>query len=82
MSTRSLKPEAAVRNDTGMPAPLIPYLRQPQRFLRRWHAAYKALLTKEDVRDLYRISDLKGLEQLIEILPPKGGYPVSVNSIR
>jgi len=39
-------------------------------------------LTKEDVRDLSRIADLKGLEQLIEILPSKVGSPLSINSIR
>jgi predicted AAA+ superfamily ATPase len=59
-----------------------PYLKGSQRFLRRWHEAYKTLLTKEDVRDLSRIADLKGLEQLIEILPSKVGSPLSINSIR
>jgi len=39
-------------------------------------------VTKEDVRDLFRIADLKGLEQLIEILPSKVGSPLSINSIR
>jgi hypothetical protein len=59
-----------------------PYLKGSQRFLRRWQEAYKTLLTKEDVRDLSRVSDLKGLEQLIEILPSKVGSPLSINSMR
>ncbi len=59
-----------------------PFLRGSPRFLRRWHEEYKTLLTKEDVRDLSRIADLRGLEQLIEILPSKVGSPLSINSIR
>jgi uncharacterized protein len=59
-----------------------PFLKGSPRFLRRWHAEYKSLLTKEDVRDLSRIADIRGLEQLIEILPSKAGSPLSINSIR
>jgi uncharacterized protein len=59
-----------------------PHLKGSQRFLRRWQSEYRTILTKEDVRDLSRVSDLKGLEQLIEILPSKVGSPLSLNSIR
>ena len=59
-----------------------PFLKGSPRFLRRWHAEYKSLLTKEDVRDLSRIAEIRGLEQLIEILPSKAGSPLSINSIR
>jgi predicted AAA+ superfamily ATPase len=59
-----------------------PFLKGSLRFLRRWQMDYKTLLTKEDVRDLSRISDLKGLEQLVEILPTKVGSPLSINSIK
>ena len=59
-----------------------PFLKGSPRFLRRWQAEYKSLLTKEDVRDLSRIADIRGLEQLIEILPSKVGSPLSINSIR
>jgi predicted AAA+ superfamily ATPase len=59
-----------------------PHLKGSHRFLRRWQSEYRALLTKEDVRDLSRVSDIKGLEQLIEILPSKVGSPLSINSIR
>jgi hypothetical protein len=59
-----------------------PFLRGSPRFLRRWHEEYQTLLTKEDVRDLSRIADLRGLEQLIEILPSKVGSPLSINSMR
>lgn len=59
-----------------------PFLKGSLRFLRRWQTEYKSLLTKEDVRDLSRIADIRGLEQLIEILPSKMGSPLSINSIR
>jgi predicted AAA+ superfamily ATPase len=38
-------------------------------------------LTKEDVRELSRISDIKGLETLVEILPGKVGSNLSIPSI-
>ena len=59
-----------------------PFLKRSSRFLRRWQEEYRTLLTKEDIRDLSRITDLKGLEQLIEILPLKVGSPLSINSLR
>jgi uncharacterized protein len=59
-----------------------PFLKGSPRFLRRWHTDYKSLLTKEDVRDLSRVAEIRGLEQLLEILPSKVGAPLSINSIR
>lgn len=59
-----------------------PFLKASPKFHRRWQADYKTLLTKEDVRDLSRISDIRGLEHLVEILPSKVGSPLSVNSLR
>lgn len=59
-----------------------PFLKGSPRFLRRWQAEYKSLLTREDVRDLSRIADIRGLEQLVEVLPSKVGSPLSINSIR
>ena len=59
-----------------------PFLRASPKFHRRWQAVYKTLLTREDVRDLSRISDIRGLEHLVELLPEKVGSPLSVNSLR
>jgi hypothetical protein len=42
---------------------------------------YKILLIREDVRDLSRISDIKGLETLVEILPTKVGSRLSIPSM-
>ena len=59
-----------------------PFLKASPKFHRRWQADYKILLTKEDVRDLSRIADIRGLEHLVELLPSKVGSPLSVNSLR
>ncbi|HSB05678.1 MAG TPA: ATP-binding protein [Thermodesulfobacteriota bacterium] len=63
----------------GFPEPL---LKASVRFHRRWIKEYKTLLTREEVRDLSRISDIRGLEDLIDILPSKVGSPLSINSLR
>jgi predicted AAA+ superfamily ATPase len=59
-----------------------PFLKGSPRFFRRWQREYRTLLTKEDVRDLSRISDIRGIEQLIEMLPARVGSPLSTNSLR
>ena len=58
-----------------------PFIKNSTRFYNRWNAEYKSLLTKEDIRDLSRISDIKGIEHLIELLPSKVGALLSVNSL-
>jgi predicted AAA+ superfamily ATPase len=59
-----------------------PFLKASARFHQRWIKEYKTLLTREEVRDLSRISDIRGLEHLIDILPSKVGSPLSINSLR
>jgi uncharacterized protein len=41
-----------------------------------------SLLASEDIRDLTRIQDIKGIEQLMLLLPERIGSPLSVNSLR
>jgi len=69
---------SALLSLSGFPEP---FLKNSPRFYTRWNAEYKSLLTREDVRDLSRISDIKGIEQLLEILPSKVGSLFSVNSV-
>jgi hypothetical protein len=59
-----------------------PFLKASPKFHRRWQTDYKTILTKEDVRDLSRIADIRGLEHLVDLLPSKVGSPLSVNSLR
>jgi predicted AAA+ superfamily ATPase len=58
-----------------------PFLKGSDRFHRRWQSDYKALLTKEEVRDFSRIQDIKGLETMVEILPRKVGANLSIPSL-
>jgi len=59
-----------------------PFLKGSAKFHQRWIKEYRTLLTREEVRDLSRISDIRGLEHLIDILPSKVGSPLSINSLR
>jgi predicted AAA+ superfamily ATPase len=58
-----------------------PFLKGSDRFHRRWQNDYKALLTKEEVRDFSQIQDIRGLETMVEILPTKVGSNLSVPSL-
>jgi predicted AAA+ superfamily ATPase len=58
-----------------------PFLKGSDRFHRRWRNDYKAVLTKEEVRDFSRIQDIKGLETMVEILPTKVGSNLSIPSL-
>lgn len=58
-----------------------PLLRASPRFLNRWQQNYRTLPTREDVRDLSRISDIRGLEGLVALLPSKVRPLLSVYSL-
>jgi uncharacterized protein len=81
---RKIKPAGAeeelgrLLSFSGFPEPFI---KSSPRFYNRWSAEYKSLLTREEIRDLSRIADIKGVEQLIELLPSKVGSLLSINSI-
>jgi hypothetical protein len=59
-----------------------PFLKGSARFHRRWQEEYKALMIKEEVRDFSRVADMKGVAQLIELLPSRVSSPLSINSLR
>jgi predicted AAA+ superfamily ATPase len=61
----------------GFPEPLL----APRQVSEPWQQDYRTLLTREDVRDLSRISDIRGLEHLVTLLPSKVGSLLSVNSL-
>jgi hypothetical protein len=58
-----------------------PFIRGSDRFHLRWQREYVARLTREDVRDLSRVSDLKGIGHMAELIPERIGSPLSINSI-
>ncbi|VEN74593.1 ATPase AAA [Candidatus Desulfarcum epimagneticum] len=59
-----------------------PFLKSSQRFSNKWRHDYKSLLLYEDLRDMTRITDIKGVEQLTLLLPERVASPLSVNSLR
>lgn len=59
-----------------------PFLKGTEEFHRRWQKDYRVLITREDVRDLSQIQDIKGIEILAEILPTKVGSRLSINSLK
>ncbi|MEA2081745.1 MAG: ATP-binding protein [Elusimicrobiota bacterium] len=58
-----------------------PFLKSSARFTLKWQRNYLTLLTREDIRELTRINDISGLEQLVLMLPGKTGSPLSINSL-
>ncbi len=63
----------------GFPEPLI---KQSQSFYKRWIRNRRERITHEDIRDLTQIDDLDRLEYLIQLLNPRIGSPLSINSLR
>jgi predicted AAA+ superfamily ATPase len=59
-----------------------PFLKANTRFSNKWRRDYRSLLLYEDLRDLSRIQDIKGVEQLVLMLPERVGSPLSLNSLR
>lgn len=59
-----------------------PFLKADAGFSLRWRRDYGSLLVREDIRDLTRIQDIRGIEQLLHLLPERVGVPMSVNALR
>ncbi|MCD5391036.1 ATP-binding protein [candidate division NPL-UPA2 bacterium] len=59
-----------------------PFLKAKKSFSNKWKRDYKSLLIHEDLRDLTRIQDIKGIEQLLLLLSERIASPLSINSLR
>jgi predicted AAA+ superfamily ATPase len=59
-----------------------PFLKAKRSFSHKWKREYKSLLIYEDLRDLTRIQDIKGIEQLVLLLPERIASPLSINSLK
>jgi predicted AAA+ superfamily ATPase len=53
-----------------------PFLRRDSRFSRRWRSLRRDQLSREDVRDLARITDLGTMETLMQILAEQSAQPL------
>lgn len=78
---KSKGPKEALEKMLAMGGFPEPFIRGSARFHLRWQREYLAGLTREDVRDLSRVSDLKGIEHLAGLIPERVGSPLSINSI-
>ena len=59
-----------------------PFIKAKESFSNKWRRAYASLLIREDLRDLTRIQDIKGIEQLLLLLPERIASPLSINSLK
>ena len=73
------EPFAQLMTFGGFPEPFI---KAKKNFSNKWRRDYKSLLIHEDLRDLSRIQDIKGIEQLLLLLPERVGSPLSINFLK
>ncbi len=65
-------------NLTGFPEP---FLKGERNFYNRWQKAHISLLTREEIRDLTKISDITRLQILSMLLPERVTSPISIKNL-
>jgi len=58
-----------------------PFLKQNQRFSRKWHQDYQTLIIRQDLRDISRVLELDKVENLLFLLPSRIMSPLSMANI-
>lgn len=58
-----------------------PFLRQNDRFSRKWHQDYLSLLVRQDLRDISRVVELDKIEHLVLLLPHRIMAPLSMANL-
>jgi hypothetical protein len=58
-----------------------PFLKQNERFCRKWHQDYISLLIREDMRDISKVVELDKIENLLFLLAPRIMSPVSMPNL-
>ncbi len=58
-----------------------PFLRQNERFSRKWHQDYLSLVVREDLKDISRVLDLDKIEHLLLLLSPRVMAPLSMANL-
>jgi len=58
-----------------------PFLRQNDRFSRKWHQDYTSLIVREDLRDISRVVELDNVENLLFLMPPRIMSPLSMPAL-
>ncbi len=58
-----------------------PFLKQNERFSRKWHQDYMSLVVRQDLKDLTRVGELDKVEHLLSILPSRVMSPLSMSGL-
>jgi len=58
-----------------------PFLRQNDRFSRKWHQDYFSLVIREDLKDISRVLELDKIEHLLLLLSPRIMAPLSMSNL-
>lgn len=58
-----------------------PFLRQNDRFCRKWHQDYLSLVVRQDLRDISRVVELDKIENLLFLLSPRIMAPLSMANL-
>jgi predicted AAA+ superfamily ATPase len=58
-----------------------PFLKQNDRFCRKWHQDYISLLVREDLRDISRVVELDKVENLLFLMPSRIMSPLSMPAL-
>jgi predicted AAA+ superfamily ATPase len=58
-----------------------PFLRQSERFSRKWHQDYFSLVIREDLKDISRVLELDKIEHLLLLLSPRIMAPLSMANL-
>ena len=58
-----------------------PFLRQNERFSRRWHQDYVSLIVREELKGISRIVDLDKVENLLLLMPSRITAPLSMANL-
>lgn len=81
--SRSLNPEIVESYESLLrygPFP-EPFLKQNDRFCRKWHQDYISLIVREDLRDISRVMELDKVENLLFLMPSRIMLPLSMPSL-
>jgi uncharacterized protein len=58
-----------------------PFLKQNDRFSRKWHLDYLSLVIRQDLKDLTRVVELDKIEHLVSLLPARVAAPLSMANL-
>jgi len=58
-----------------------PFLKQNERFCRKWHQDYISLIVREDLKDTSRVVELDKVENLLFLMPSRVASPLSMANL-